>query len=153
MLGDAVGQQRIHYRRPAGDYGDPTSADYADFWGLHTWEGAADPGWTTPRRPVGQDPFGLVYEVPLVPDAEWMGYILHRGDEKDPGPDLILDFEEDGYEVWQLQGADPASPYVLPTPDCDCGGPVAPERAEDPDGWSPGPRAGGPSRRRPSAAT
>jgi glycosidase len=116
--GGAEGEQyvTIHYRRPAGDYGDPTSANYADFWGLHTWEGAADPGWTTPRRPIGQDPFGLVYEVPLLPDAEWMGYILHRGDEKDPGPDLVLDVEEDGYEVWQLQGADPAHPYVLPIP-------------------------------------
>jgi hypothetical protein len=45
-----------------------------------------------------------------------MGYILHRGDEKDPGPDQILDLADDGYEVWQLQGADPADPYVLPVP-------------------------------------
>ncbi len=106
----------IHYRRPAGDYGDYASSDFQDFWGLHTWEGAADPGWTTPRKPTGEDLFGVVFDVPLVPGAEWMGYILHRGDEKDPGPDLVLDFADDGYEVWQLQGADPASPYVLPVP-------------------------------------
>jgi hypothetical protein len=28
----------------------------------------------------------------------------------------MLDFGVHGYEVWQLQGADPANPYVLPTP-------------------------------------
>ncbi len=49
---------RLHYRRPAGDYGDYTSTNYADFWGLHTWLGADDPGWTTPRKPVRQDTFG-----------------------------------------------------------------------------------------------
>jgi hypothetical protein len=116
--GGAEGEQyaTIHYRRPAGDYGDSTSSNYLDFWGLHTWEGAPDPGWTTPRTPVAQDAFGLVFEVPLLPDAEWMGYLLHRGDEKDPGPDQMLDFGVHGYEVWQLQGADPANPYVLPTP-------------------------------------
>jgi len=43
-----------------------------------------------------------------------MGYILHRGDEKDPGPDQFLNFETWGYEVWQLQGADPEEPYILP---------------------------------------
>jgi pullulanase len=43
-----------------------------------------------------------------------MGYIFHRGDDKDPGPDQILKFSEYGYEVWQLQAADPEAPYVLP---------------------------------------
>jgi glycosidase len=116
--GGAEGEQyaTIHYRRPSGDYGDYASSNYEDFWGLHTWEGAADPGWTTPRTPVDEDLFGVVFEVPLVPGAEWMGYILHRGDEKDPGPDQTFDFGDDGYEVWQLQGADPANPYVLPVP-------------------------------------
>ena len=114
--GEAEQYATIHYRRPAGDYGDATSSNYVDFWGLHTWDGAADPGWTTPRTPTGEDLFGVVFEVPLNTGAERMGYILHRGDEKDPGPDLILDFGDDGYEVWQLQGADPLNPYVLPVP-------------------------------------
>ena len=26
-----------------GDYGDPTSDDFNDFWGLHIWAGAASP--------------------------------------------------------------------------------------------------------------
>jgi pullulanase len=113
----------LHYHRPAGDYGDYTSENYADFWGLHTWGGADDPGWTTPRLPVAFDTFGLVFEVPLHPGAAEMGYILHRGDEKDPGPDQFLNFAEHGYEVWQLQGADPENPYILPVQFT--GGPVA----------------------------
>ncbi len=104
----------LHYRRPAGDYGDYTSTNYNDFWGLHTWLGAADPGWTTPRKPVRFDTFGAVFEVPLNPGATQIGYIFHRGDTKDPGADQFLDFAKYGYEVWQLQGADVANPYILP---------------------------------------
>ena len=105
----------LHYRRPAGDYGDYTSTNYADFWGLHTWDGADDPGWTTPRKPVRQDTFGQVFEVPLHDAAATqIGYIFHRGDEKDPGADQFLDFAKYGYEVWQLQGADVDNPYILP---------------------------------------
>jgi pullulanase-type alpha-1,6-glucosidase len=112
--GAALGVATLHYHRPAGDYGDYTSADYNDFWGLHTWEGADDPGWTTPRIPTRQDTFGQVFDVPLFPNAEQIGYIIHRGDEKDPGPDQFLNFARFGYEVWQLQGADPETPYILP---------------------------------------
>ena len=112
--GAAQGFATLHYHRPAGDYGDSSSSDFMDFWGLHTWDGAADSGWTTPRRPDGQDTFGLVFQVPLLENAAQMGYILHRGDEKDPGPDQFLVFDEHGYEVWQLQGADPEAPYILP---------------------------------------
>jgi pullulanase-type alpha-1,6-glucosidase len=104
----------LHYRRPAGDYGDYSSSDYNDFWGLHTWEGADDPGWLTPRKPTGEDAFGVVFEVPLFPDAERIGYILHRGDFKDPGPDQFMIFAIHGYEVWQMEGADPGNPYILP---------------------------------------
>jgi pullulanase-type alpha-1,6-glucosidase len=104
----------LHYHRPAGDYGDYTSDNYVDFWGLHTWGGAADPGWSTPRKPVRADMFGQVFEVPLFPAAAEIGYIFHRGDEKDPGPDQFLSFDQYGYEVWQLQGADPENPYILP---------------------------------------
>lgn len=95
----------LHYRRPAGDY---------DGWGLHTWGGADDPGWATPRMPTGFDSFGAIFTVPVYPDAEQIGYIFHRGDEKDPGPDQFLVFDTYGYEVWQLQGADPENPYILP---------------------------------------
>jgi glycosidase len=105
----------IHYRRPAGDYGDPTSTDFNDFWGLHVWDGAVpQPAWTDPLRPTGQDVFGIVFRVPLVDGADQLAYILHRGDTKDPGPDQFLVFANYGHEVWQLQGADPEKPYVAP---------------------------------------
>jgi hypothetical protein len=105
----------IHYRRPAGDYGDPTSADFNDFWGLHVWTGAAtETVWTDPLRPSGVDLFGIEFRIDLVDGAEQLAYILHRGDTKDPGPDQLLVFASFGHEVWQLQGADPENPYVAP---------------------------------------
>ncbi|HEX6235566.1 MAG TPA: pullulanase-associated domain-containing protein, partial [Acidimicrobiales bacterium] len=105
----------IHYRRPAGDYGDPSSSDFDDFWGLHVWTGAVtEPPWTDPVRPVGEDVFGIVFGVDLVDDADQLAYILHRGDTKDPGPDQFLVFDRYGHEVWQLEGADPEQPYVAP---------------------------------------
>ena len=104
----------LHYHRFEGDYGDYSSADFNDFWGLHTWGDADDPGWTTPRKPVSEDIFGVVFQVPLHENAQSIGYVLHRGDEKDPGPDQALEFGPWGYEVWQLQGADVNAPYILP---------------------------------------
>jgi pullulanase-type alpha-1,6-glucosidase len=112
--GAALGVLTLHYRRPASDYGDYASSNYLDFWGLHTWGDAEDPGWTTPRKPARFDTFGAVFEVPLFPDAAQVNYILHRGDTKDPGPDQSLSLDKWGYEVWQLQGADVEAPYILP---------------------------------------
>jgi hypothetical protein len=105
----------IHYRRPAGDYGDPTSPDFTEFWGLHVWTGAAaETVWTDPLRPIGVDVFGIRFRVELADGAEQLAYIVHRGDTKDPGPDQSLVFASFGHEVWQLQGADPEDPYVAP---------------------------------------
>ena len=44
----------------------------------------------------------------LDPSAD-MGYILHRGDEKDPGPDQFLNFDTWGFEVWQVQSRRPGN--------------------------------------------
>ncbi len=105
----------IHYRRPAGDYGDPTSTDFTQFWGLHVWTGAAtETQWPDPVRPSGSDTFGIEFQVDLVDGADQLAYILHRGDTKDPGPDQFLVFDAYGHEVWQLQGAAPEAPYVAP---------------------------------------
>ncbi|MFA9430659.1 pullulanase-type alpha-1,6-glucosidase [Egicoccus sp. AB-alg2] len=109
--GAALDLAVLHYHRPDGDYGDPASDDYNDFWGLHTWGGAADPGWTTPRKPVAQDGFGLVFEVPLDAGAESLNYILHRGDTKDLPQDQTLDLQRFGHEVWILSGVEE---YLLP---------------------------------------
>lgn len=44
--------------------------------------------------------FGTVFMVDLHENAQSIGYVLHRGDEKDPGPDQALEFGPWGYEVW-----------------------------------------------------
>ena len=107
----------IHYHRPDGDYGDYSSANFIDFWGLHVWTGAASPTeWPDPVRPAGFDTFGPTFNVPLVDGAVELAYIIHRGDAKDPGPDQFLDLGRYGYEVWQPQNADLANPYILPIP-------------------------------------
>ncbi|MFI7009480.1 pullulanase-type alpha-1,6-glucosidase [Streptomyces sp. NPDC050145] len=94
----------VHVRRADGDY---------DGWGLHTWTGAANPtDWAKPLQPTGKDAFGLVFEVPLAEGATSLGYILHKGDEKDIPTDRSLDFGTYGKEVWLNAGE---SGYLLPS--------------------------------------
>ena len=106
----------LHYHRDDGDYGDPASPDFNDYWGLHVWTGALSPGtpWEDPLRPYDIDIFGPVFMADLEDGANELAYILHRGDEKDPGPDQFLEFGAYGYEVWQLEDAEPGRPYILP---------------------------------------
>ena len=86
--------------------------NFNDVWGMHTWGEAGDPAWTTPRKPVSEDAFGVVFKVDLHDNAQSISYMLHRGDEKDPGPDRALEFESWGYEIREVQGVDPNSPYL-----------------------------------------
>ncbi|MFC6374549.1 pullulanase-type alpha-1,6-glucosidase [Nonomuraea thailandensis] len=78
----ADGHATIHYRRPDGAY---------DGWGLHLWGDAIADGtatdWANPRMPDGVDAFGAHWRVPLKDAALPPGYVIHRGDTKDPGPD------------------------------------------------------------------
>jgi len=87
----------LHYHRPGGDYAD---------WGLHIWGPTAATGvtWTTPFMPTGEDDFGLVWTVPMQADADHLNYIVHLGDEKDPGPDQQMSFASTGCEIWLMQG-------------------------------------------------
>jgi len=104
--GSAEDYAVIHYHRADGDYGDPTSSNYHDFWGVHTWAGHLDPDpeWTSPIKPAGTDRFGPYFRLGLDDGATELAYILHRGDTKDPGPDQFLDLVEVGHEVWYLSG-------------------------------------------------
>ena len=49
----------IHYNRPADDYGDHTTGDFNDFWGLHLWGDAIDPSegteWFDPKPFLAED--------------------------------------------------------------------------------------------------
>ncbi len=102
----------LHYN-PAGDYGDYTSADYNQYWGLHTWGDAADPGWATPRKAAGRDAFGVYFKVPLTGARQEFGYILHRGDTKDLPDNQTFNVLENGFEAWLLQST---PKYLLPRP-------------------------------------
>ncbi|WP_328657107.1 pullulanase-type alpha-1,6-glucosidase [Streptomyces sp. NBC_00334] len=95
----------LHYKRADGTY---------DGWGLHVWGDAANPtDWAKPLQPVGTDPYGAVFEVPLTEGASSLSYIVHQGDEKDLPTDQALDLKADGHEVWLLSGQED---YLLPQP-------------------------------------
>ncbi|WP_173263350.1 pullulanase-type alpha-1,6-glucosidase [Streptomyces pacificus] len=104
----------LHYHRPGGTSPDAGSGegDY-DGWGLHVWTGAAEPtDWSKPLMPVRRDAYGVTFEVPLAEGADSLGYILHKGDQKDLPNDQSLSFATHGREVWLLAGQ---PEYLLPT--------------------------------------
>jgi glycosidase len=127
---------RLHYHRPDGDTAG---------WGLHVWGDVARPtDWAAPLAPVGEDAFGPVFEIPLAPGATSVGYIVHRGDEKDHSADQSVDLRVSGHEVWRLAGTDrllaPASGGV---PELDLGTRDAHWIDRDTVVWDVAPRAGG----------
>jgi pullulanase len=91
-------QATIHYRRVSEDY---------DGWGLHIWGPTAIEGitWTSPLLPEGQDEYGLYWIIDMQTEADHLNYIVHKGDQKDPGPDQKLDFVELGKEIWLIEGS------------------------------------------------
>jgi len=90
------GFARIHYHRVKGDY---------DGWGLHAWEDVKETvTWTSPLGPTGRDAYGVYWDVRLAADAARVGFIVHKGDTKDPGPDMLLDLVKQGREVWIISG-------------------------------------------------
>ncbi len=91
----AANTARVHYHRPRADY---------DGWGLHTWEDAVSPtAWPSPMPPSGRDDWGVWWDVPVKPGAAKLGVIVHKGDQKDPGPDMFLDLAKQK-EVWVVSG-------------------------------------------------
>ena len=89
----------LHYHRPSEDYLD---------WGLHIWGPTDVQGvdWGTPFMPTAEDDFGLIWTVPMADGADHLNYIIHLGDEKDPGPDQRLSFTDGLCEIWLHQGSD-----------------------------------------------
>lgn len=105
----------LHYNRSGADY---------DGWGLHTWGPTAVDGvtWTAPFMPTGEDSYGILWEVPMADGAGFLNYIIHNGDEKDPGPDQVMNFSDVGCEIWLMQGS--AEQY--PDAESELGGVPAP---------------------------
>jgi hypothetical protein len=46
----------------------------------------------------------MFWVVRILNGAAVLNYIVHKGDEKDPGPDQILEFSEMRFEVWLVEG-------------------------------------------------
>ncbi len=89
------GVARVHYNRPDTDFSG---------WTLHVWGDTSESvTWETGLRPTGEDDFGVYWDVSLTNDAEQLGFIIHKGDEKDPGPDMTLDLTQD-LEAWVVSG-------------------------------------------------
>jgi pullulanase len=94
----AEGTARVHYHRPDGLY---------DGFELHVWEDAADSvSWEDGLDIAGESDYGVFWNITLQPDAQKIGFIIHKGDEKDPGPDMFLELATMGNEVWIISGSD-----------------------------------------------
>jgi pullulanase-type alpha-1,6-glucosidase len=84
----ATDRVTVHYSRPDGAY---------DGWGLHLWGDGLGDGvptdWAAPRLPDGVDGGvdGAYWHVPVKDATKPVNFIVHRGDEKDPGPDMAVD--------------------------------------------------------------
>lgn len=99
-------QAIIYYVRPDGQY---------EGWGLHVWKDTSEVvTWQEPLAPTGSDAYGIYWTVGLTAAAEELGFIIHSGDTKDPGPDQSITFASDGYRVWRLQ--DDPTVYTHPVP-------------------------------------
>ncbi len=104
------GTARIHYYRPEGDY---------QGFELHVWEDTTETvTWEDGLDIAGQDGFGVYWNVTLADAAETLGFIIHRGEEKDPGPDQFLDLST-GNEAWIVSGSETihtTQPDILSAP-------------------------------------
>ncbi len=98
---------RINYFRPAADY---------QGWGLHLWGDGLDlpheVSWRKPLEAKGQDNGLLYFEFHIRANAARIGFILHRGDEKNVSQDSWLIPARHGHEIWVVQG----DPQIYTTP-------------------------------------
>jgi hypothetical protein len=111
FAGPEATEARLHYFRPAGDYG---TVD--DGWGLHMWGDAVDPAvlaqiaWENPWPRAGVSADGWAdYVIPLVDDTKPVNFIMHlpSGDTvpttREPGGDRSF-VPLDSVDVWIKQG-------------------------------------------------
>jgi hypothetical protein len=89
---------RVHYQRPDGDYAG---------WELHVWEDTVEQvTWQNGLPVTGTSDYGAYWDVRLAEGAARVGFIVHRGDLKDPGPDMFLRLDTHGREIWLVSGSD-----------------------------------------------
>jgi len=104
----------VHYFREDGDYGDHTTGDFNNFWGLHLWGEGIDASevteWTSPKPFLGEDEFGRFAWIKLGDPSQPVNFIVHRGDLKD-GTDADRQFDASvNPEIWLKQ--DDATEYT-----------------------------------------
>lgn len=89
---------RIHYHRFNNDY---------DGWGLHVWgdnlQLERKVTWGRPLPSSGVDGFGIYFDVPISPVTQKVGFIVHKGSEKNVPEDMMVSVA-DAREVWHLEG-------------------------------------------------
>jgi pullulanase len=96
----------IHYYRFDDNYAG---------WGLHLWNAVQEDGgefiidgqaydWQNPLPPTGTDDYGVFWDVPIASPESELGFIIHNGDLKDPGPDQFWSDYETHPEIWILSG-------------------------------------------------
>jgi len=92
------GVARIHYQRPDGVY---------DGWVLHVWEDTLEQvTWQSGLAISARSDDGVYWDVRLAEGAQRVGFIVHQGDLKDPGPDMFLRLDVHGREIWLQSGSD-----------------------------------------------
>ena len=85
----------VHYNRPDGNY---------DGWGLHAFgdiEGTVD--WANPIPFTGEDAYGRFAWVKVKPGGSNVGFIVHKGDLKDPDGDRFANPQVTP-EIWLSSG-------------------------------------------------
>ncbi len=99
-------QVAIYYKRADTDYSN---------WGLHLWgDVVTETNWMGAARPIAIDPeLGAHWLVDIKPEAARVNVIVHKGDEKDPGPDMGWDLADLGDMVFLLTGT--TEIFTVPT--------------------------------------
>jgi pullulanase len=83
-----------------------------DGWGLHAWntpdcDGLADDAVTAWDTPLSFDSVaanGAIYKIPMKEGGTCFNFIMHKGDEKEPGGDRQWDMSVLGDTVYIVQG-------------------------------------------------
>jgi len=111
-----AGKERIHYHRFDNTYSGWTLFAFGD-----TTENTSDFN-DGPLQPAGIDSYGVYFDVGLIATAADLGFIIHWGGSKDPGPDEHVNPQTQGHEIWVFSGstviytAQPQIPAAGPIP-------------------------------------
>jgi len=91
--------ERIHYHRSDGVYAGWTVTPSTI---RPRTQGISTDG---PVQVSGLDSYGVYFDVGLTAGATDLGFIIHRGGEKDPGPDMHVNPQTQGFEIWIVSGS------------------------------------------------